>query len=74
MITCIRCGKKTNTHTMSYFNTDEICMDCKKDEKNHVLYEKARKVELEQVRNGNFNYGGVFENLSWEKIKTKTTL
>jgi hypothetical protein len=26
---CNRCGKETNVHMMSMFNTEEICMDCK---------------------------------------------
>ena len=29
---CERCGKETNITTMSWFNTQIICMDCDKKE------------------------------------------
>lgn len=56
---CDRCYTETNVHTMSMFNTQEICMDCRKKERAHPGYEKARQVEADQVRQGNYNFQGI---------------
>lgn len=56
---CQRCYNETRVHTMSRFNTQEICMDCVKKEEAHPAYENARKREMEEVRKGNYNYEGV---------------
>jgi len=56
---CPRCKKDTNVHTMSMFNTQEICIPCKKIEQRHPQYDKARDAEFEQVRNGNYNFEGI---------------
>lgn len=56
---CDRCGKKTNSMIMSYLNTQMLCEDCEKKEKQHPRYEEARRVEAEQVRSGNYNYPGL---------------
>ncbi len=56
---CNRCYTETNVHTMSMFNTQEICMDCRKKERSHPGYEKARQVEADQVRQGNYNFQGI---------------
>lgn len=56
---CQRCHKQTNVSIMSMFNTDVICMDCKKKETKDPRYEEARRVEAEQVRRGNYNFKGI---------------
>lgn len=56
---CDRCKKSTKTFTMSMFNTDWICFDCQEKEMKHPDYEKARKLEAEQVELGNYNYEGI---------------
>jgi len=56
---CHRCRKKTNIHTMSMFNEDEICMACKDAEKKHPDYEQAREAERQQVLKGHYNYQGI---------------
>jgi len=56
---CQRCYNETRVHTMSRFNTQEICMDCVKKEKVHPEYENARKREAEEVRKGNYNFEGI---------------
>jgi hypothetical protein len=56
---CNRCYTETNTHTMSMFNIEDICMDCKKKEREHPHYEKARQTEADQVRQGNYNFQGI---------------
>ena len=42
---CQRCYNEMRVHTVSIFNTQEICMDCAKKEKAHPEYENARKRE-----------------------------
>jgi len=56
---CQRCGKKTNASTMSWINTELICMDCDKAEQNHPLYKESKAKELAQVQKGNLNYEGI---------------
>ena len=56
---CQRCGKETNVHSMSWFNTQEICMDCKQAERRHPDFEKARRAEEASCRAGNFNFSGI---------------
>tara|TARA_R100000008_G_scaffold81942_1_gene65667 strand:- start:511 stop:705 length:195 start_codon:yes stop_codon:yes gene_type:complete len=56
---CHRCRKKTNIHTMSYFNEDEICMDCSDKERKHPDFKKARDADQAQIRNGNMNFAGI---------------
>lgn len=41
------------------FNTDQICMKCSKREKKHPRYEEARRLELQHVLKGDYNFGGV---------------
>lgn len=57
---CERCGKETYSYTMSMMNTQMICMDCKREEQNDPMYEKAREAEMNAIRSGNYNYRGLF--------------
>jgi len=60
---CDRCGQSTNgVTTMSVFNEDVICMDCKKEEKNDPEYGAAVEAESEEIRKGNNNYKGAMPN------------
>ena len=59
MTKCDRCGKETDSFTMSYFNTQNICWKCEKIEKAHPKYAEAREREWEEVRKGNYNYKGI---------------
>lgn len=56
---CDRCGAELKVRTMSMFNTDVICMECKEKETHHPDYEKAREVELAEVKKGNYNFEGI---------------
>lgn len=58
-MTCDRCGKETLIHTMSMFNTDVICMDCKEREKEHPQYVDAVEADNDQIRAGNYNFPGI---------------
>jgi RecJ-like exonuclease len=56
---CDRCGKETNTHIMSMFNTESVCPKCKKKEEEHPMYNAAREAELEAVKAGLYNFPGI---------------
>jgi len=57
--TCQRCNNKSSSHTMSMFNTDIICMECKQSEMKLPEYEAARQKETEECLKGNFNFEGI---------------
>ena len=58
--TCDRCGGPlTDGRIMSMYNTDCICMDCKRKERQRQDYEYARDTEMAQVIAGNRNFAGV---------------
>jgi hypothetical protein len=60
---CDRCGEPTNgSTTMSIFNEDVICMDCKKEEKNDPEYDAAVKAEYEETMKGNRDFKGSIPN------------
>ena len=57
---CDRCGKPTNGVTiMSMFNTDIICMDCKREERNDPRYKQALEAERDACAHGNYNFKGI---------------
>ena len=56
---CDRCGKETNMHTMSMFNTDNICMACKDEERKHPRYKEALEAEYAACKAGNMNFAGI---------------
>ena len=56
---CHRCGAESDTHTMSWFNTDLLCLRCSLDvEGVHPDLEYAKRMEEEAVRQGNYNWVG----------------
>jgi hypothetical protein len=58
---CDRCGEPLagKGHTMSKFNTDVVCFDCKRDEQEAPGYKAADEVEANHCRAGNYNFPGV---------------
>ena len=56
---CQRCFKETRLYSVSWFNDDDICLDCQDDEKFCPNYGRARSVELSHVRSGLTMLGGV---------------
>jgi hypothetical protein len=56
---CERCFQKDDSFSMSIFNTDWICNDCQDKEARHPLFQKARKIEAEHCKNGNYNFEGI---------------
>ena len=58
--TCDRCGGDLSEgRIMSMYNTDCICMRCKKGEKKRADYMKALNAETKAVLAGNRNYPGI---------------
>ena len=57
---CDRCHKPTNgITTMSMYNEQIICMDCKDKERKREDYDKAVKADIDQIKNGNYNFKGI---------------
>ena len=57
---CDRCGGDLKSgRTMSVFNQDCICMDCKEKEKQDKDYDKAVQVDIDAIKNGNYNFPGI---------------
>ena len=56
---CERCGQETRTWTMSMFNTQHICLECEKKEREHPLYAQANEAVHNQEMAGNRNYEGI---------------
>lgn len=57
---CDRCGKElTGGRTMSMFNEDCICLECKAKEQENPAYHAAQKAELEAVKRGERNFKGI---------------
>lgn len=56
---CDRCGKETTGWTGSYFNTEKICFECRDKEEAHPEFAEARRIELEAVKRGDYNFPGI---------------
>lgn len=56
---CDRCGNETRTYTMSMFNAQEICMECKKREEQHPDYQRACDAERAACAMGDYNFPGI---------------
>ena len=59
MSICDRCPKPTNIVKMSWFNTDNLCDDCQRQEEAHPDFPYAKAVEHEAVLKGDTNFPGV---------------
>ncbi len=58
--TCDRCGGDlSNGRTMSMYNTDCICMECKRKETERADYKTACEFEQKAVKSGVKNYPGI---------------
>ena len=58
-MTCDRCRKQTGVHTMSMFNTQEICMDCEDAERKHPKYREANEADIARIKQGDYNFKGI---------------
>ena len=55
----LRNSKETSVHIMSMFNTEEICMDCKTEEKMRPDYTDAVETDNAAIRRGDYNFPGI---------------
>ena len=57
---CNRCGGSlAGGRIMSMYNTDCICIKCKKEEQKRADYGRARDTEHAEVCRGNYNFPGI---------------
>ena len=57
---CDRCGKPlTDGRTMSMYNTDCICLDCKRKETERADYKATVDADRKAIKSGDFNFKGV---------------
>lgn len=57
---CDRCDRPTEgMTTMSFFNTEQICLACDGLERAHPRFDEARKADEAAIRQGNFNFEGI---------------
>ena len=57
---CDRCGGALEKgRTMSMFNTDCICMDCKAKERKRPDYREALEADHSEIKKGNYNFKGI---------------
>jgi hypothetical protein len=56
---CNRCADPLLVYTMSRYNRDILCTQCREDEKDLPSYAAAEEAEIKQVRRGNYNFAGV---------------
>ena len=57
---CDRCGGDLSEgRTMSMYNEDCICIECKGKERKRSDYKQASDADNEQIKQGNYNFGGI---------------
>lgn len=56
---CDRCGRESRASTGSWFNTEQICLDCSGKEKAHPRFAEAKAAEEAAVKNGDYNFPGI---------------
>ena len=57
---CDRCGGSlSDGRTMSMFNNDCICMECKEKERQRADYGKAVEADHAEIKKGNYNFKGI---------------
>ncbi len=57
---CDRCRQPIKgARTMSMFNTDCICMDCKAKERQRPDYKEALEADRAEIKKGNYNFKGI---------------
>jgi hypothetical protein len=56
---CDRCRRTVMSLTGAYFNTQRICADCSRREREHPQFEEARAAEEAAVHGGDFSFIGI---------------
>ena len=73
---CDRCGGSLiEGRTMSMFNEECICLNCKEKETKHPDYQKAQDADIAEIKKGNYNFGGIgMKNKVFSDERIKETL
>jgi hypothetical protein len=58
-MTCDRCGRQDTASVTSWFNTETICMECSRKEREHPLFPAAKAAEEAACARGDFNFPGI---------------
>ena len=53
---CDRCSKEMTEHTVSWYNTQEICFSCRDKEESRSDYASCREAERQAILRGDFNF------------------
>lgn len=58
---CDRCGTSLEGkgRIMSMYNTDCLCLNCKEAETKRSDYKQAQDADINEIRKGNYNFGGI---------------
>lgn len=56
---CPRCGNDLHSSSMSSFNTETICTDCKIEERGFPNYERAVAADDAQILQRNYRFQGI---------------
>ena len=56
---CDRCPNPIRVSRCSWFNTDDLCESCQRQEESHPDFAYAKEAENAAVLRGNFNFPGV---------------
>ena len=56
---CERCGKPVPMLTLSWFNEEDICLDCGDKEAAHPKYEEAKLAENSAIANDVPDFEGI---------------
>lgn len=57
---CDRCGRSLKEgRTMSMFNEDCLCMECKDEERKRKDYKTAQDADIAEIKKGNYNFKGI---------------
>jgi hypothetical protein len=56
---CPRCKSETLATIISVFDTQTICIECTRKEREHPAYPAALKAERDAIRHGNYTFPGV---------------
>ena len=57
---CDRCGGSLEAgRTMSMYNEDCICMNCKAKEEGRTDYDEAVRADHAEIKKGNYNFKGI---------------
>ena len=58
-VSCDRCKKPVILRTLSWFNEQDICLDCGGKEESHPQYQEAKQAENQAILNDVPDFEGI---------------